>query len=187
MSAIEAAQQRRAEMADAFTSGATMQEIADHYGISRQRVQVLLAREGVRREAGGQFLGLYLQYGFLSAAEFKAATRRYPGCVLRFREQKHNAKVRGIEFRFTLKVWLESWGGQWAARGRGAGLVMCRFNDVGAYEPGNVYITTASQNSSDYQQRRWHGLVVDKGDSGIASCCKIKKSDTTGRADADQR
>ena len=170
MGQVEKAQRRREEMSEAFVSGSTMQEIADHYGISRQRVQVLLAREGVGRESGGQFLGLYQQYGFSSAAEFSAAKRLYPGCLLRFRTQKRNAEsVRGIEFRFTLKQWLDEWGVKWSARGRGDGLVMCRFNDVGPYEPGNVYIATAAQNASDYQQRKWHGVMVDKHASRIAS------------------
>lgn len=169
MGQVEDAQQRREDMAAAFIAGSTMQEIADHYGITRQRVQVLLAREGIKRESGGKFLGLCLNYGFASASEFNAAKRLYPACMLRFKEHKRNADVRGIEFRFTLKQWLDEWGSKWSERGRGDGLVMCRFNDIGPYEPGNVYIATAAQNASDYQQRKWHGVMVDKRASRIAS------------------
>lgn len=173
MNSREASTVRRKEMAAAFVAGATLQDIADQYGITRQRVQQLIKREGIHRESGGHFSSLWSRYGFASAKDFDDACRRYPDCVIKFRSQRQSARRRGIGFIFTLKSWLDVWGERWSDRGRGEGFVMCRYNDEGNYEVGNVYIATAGQNSSDYQHRRWHGKRVDKCDSGIAPLGKI--------------
>ncbi len=52
-----------------------------------------------------------------------------------------------LSFEQWLKVWVDS--GKWYERGRKKGqYCMCRRNDVGHYEIGNVYIDLASINSS---------------------------------------
>jgi hypothetical protein len=64
----------------------------------------------------------------------------------------HNAERRGIAWGFTPETWWAWWqrGDRWSRRGRGAdGLVMARWHDQGAYEPGNVYATTQRDNAAD--------------------------------------
>lgn len=174
---VDAACARRKDMVALFVAGSTLQEIADRYGITRQRVQCLLKREGVDRQSGGHHGYRWARYGFSSAKEFDDACVRYPDCVEKFRQHLANAKARDIEFSFTLKTWLGVWDGRWNDRGRGEGLVMCRYNDEGPYSPENVYIATAGQNTADYQNRRWHGLRVDVDSLGIASTCMIRNTE----------
>mgnify|MGYP000862309279 FL=1 len=143
---------RIGEMVRLFSDGLTLQQIASRFGISRQRVHVLICRRGVTRNAGGFNSARIKEYGFSTPKEFDDALARFPGCIDKFRQQRVNARMRGIEFRFSLKQWLDVWGDQWNRRGIGGdALVMCRRNDVGAYEPGNVYIATCGQNAIDYQ------------------------------------
>lgn len=69
-----------------------------------------------------------------------------------YTQQKSNAKHRGIEFLLTLDQWKSIWvaSGQWERRGRGIGkYCMCRNNDCGAYELGNVFIDLNTRNISD--------------------------------------
>jgi hypothetical protein len=71
----------------------------------------------------------------------------------RYATQRQNARERGIEFRLTYAEWYGWWvaelaiAGPGAKRGRSRGcLVMCRFGDAGAYELGNIYCGTHSEN-----------------------------------------
>lgn len=69
-----------------------------------------------------------------------------------FSSQKKHAKTRGIKFVMSFDEWLKVWrsSGKLTERGRGAGkYAMCRKSDRGAYEVGNVYIATNSQNTLD--------------------------------------
>jgi hypothetical protein len=64
-----------------------------------------------------------------------------------YSSQRSGAKRRGIEFKFTFEQWLEAWGDNLDRRGNRAwDLVMCRINDEGTYEPGNVYIARPNRN-----------------------------------------
>ena len=59
--------------------------------------------------------------------------------LLRFRQQKQNAKERGIAWKLTFHQWYEWWGDDLDRRGHHADeLMMCRFHDKGAYELGNI-------------------------------------------------
>ena len=74
--------------------------------------------------------------------------------------QKARAKNRGIPFRLTFdqwwKVWLDS--GYLPERGRRKDKYnMARYGDVGAYEIGNVYITTHSENVHEAHENGCHG------------------------------
>ena len=63
--------------------------------------------------------------------------------------QRQNAKRRGIVFLFTLEAWIEWWGDDLPLRGRAPdALCMGRFGDEGAYELGNVYKCSNSENRS---------------------------------------
>jgi hypothetical protein len=69
-------------------------------------------------------------------------------CIkLKYYGIKSNAKRRGIPFKLTYEEWLKVWGSNINNVGRRRGqYVMARFRDEGAYEIGNVYITTCSEN-----------------------------------------
>jgi hypothetical protein len=66
-----------------------------------------------------------------------------------YKAQKSNARTRGISFMLTFEQWMAIWteSGKLHLRGRGAEkFCMCRNNDVGSYEVGNVFIGTGREN-----------------------------------------
>jgi|SRR5215472_5712223 len=78
----------------------------------------------------------------------------------RWEEQKNRAGNRRIAFLLTYEQWRAWWQAELAARGPGArrglgngGLVMCRFGDKGAYEVGNIFAGTQSDNNRDMHAR----------------------------------
>lgn len=71
---------------------------------------------------------------------------------LRYTEHRASAKRRGIPFRLTFDEWWSIWlaSGYWEERGKRRGqFVMARPGDVGAYEVGNVFITTTEDNTRE--------------------------------------
>lgn len=64
----------------------------------------------------------------------------------KYLDHKHRAKQSGIEFKLSFEEWWNLWEPHWHERGIG-GKVMCRANDEGAYELGNVRIDTQSNNN----------------------------------------
>lgn len=72
-----------------------------------------------------------------------------------FHSHKAGAKGRGVPFLFTFEQWWELWAPYYHMRGSKRGqLVMCRRNDEGAYEPGNVRIDTAEANAYERAEVR---------------------------------
>lgn len=161
---------RAQRMADLYKSGKTLQEIADEYGVTRERVRQIISAVGVKWTDGGRhkkavFSALsrqakkegwalknkgctYAQYKLLRG--MKTPTRAYSS-------QVRNAWKRGIEWKFTLWSWWLIWSasGKWDQRGRGQGkYVMARYGDAGAYEPGNVFICLAVENNSNRPQKK---------------------------------
>jgi len=66
--------------------------------------------------------------------------------------QIKNATARGIPFLLSFEQWLSIWNdsGKLNERGRGAKkYCMCRYNDIGSYEIGNVFIGTGRENVRD--------------------------------------
>ena len=66
--------------------------------------------------------------------------------------QERNALNRGIQFMLSFEQWLAIWteSGKLDQRGRGAEkFCMCRNDDVGPYEIGNVFIGTGRENVRD--------------------------------------
>lgn len=69
-----------------------------------------------------------------------------------FQQQRCNARHRGIPFRLTFDQWLSIWhsSGKLPYRGKGDDkYCMARNKDRGAYEVGNVYITSFTGNITD--------------------------------------
>ena len=72
---------------------------------------------------------------------------------------KSRAKNRGVPFRLTFDQWWKIWldSGHWSDRGRHKDQYdMARRGDMGAYEVGNVYITTHSENVREAHQNGCH-------------------------------
>lgn len=173
----EAVDDRAEQMAHQFSLGATLQEIGDEYGITRERVRQILTSIGVGRHDGGQSVKTlanlryknkpkpdkhFATYGCTKAeAELLngglcVSTKRTP--AHKYGNQRRNAKARGIAWEITFPEWLNVWleSGHFQERGRGVGYVMARIGDVGAYAVDNVEIITSAQNISDsYISRPW--------------------------------
>lgn len=76
-----------------------------------------------------------------------------------YRQQRGNAKLRGIEFLLTSEEWWEIWrgSGQFEKRGQLAHqYCMARFKDLGPYAVGNVEIITNRQNNIAGSTGRLH-------------------------------
>lgn len=70
--------------------------------------------------------------------------------VVAYRKHAASAVPRGIEFKMTFSEWWSLWEPHYEKRGRNVGqMVMCRTNDQGAYEIGNVRIDTVQGNADD--------------------------------------
>jgi hypothetical protein len=73
-----------------------------------------------------------------------------------FRQQRDNAKKRGIAWELTFEQWRKIWedSHHWKNRGRHTDeYCMARYNDVGTYEIGNVRILT---NRDNHLERKPH-------------------------------
>lgn len=167
---------RAAAMEAMYRGGKTLEEVGAVYGVTRERVrQILRKYQNTTKEEGGSIVrakilrekarakkeaACWSEYGCSLenfdrlkklGDEMKAGgATRYQTPIGAFRNQRRNAASRGIEWRITLAEWWDAWerSGHWNERGRGQGYVMCRFQDNGAYEIGNVYIATAVHNST---------------------------------------
>lgn len=160
---------RDAEMATAYRSGQTLQEIGTRHGISRERVRQRLALLGLSAEEGGiAFQRLKRIPDRVAArrareAELEAKCYRRWGCDRAmwrsigakgrraYVEQRRSAGARGIVWGMTLGEWWTLWqqSGRWLERGRGPGYCMARIADDGPYAAWNVEIITNSQNIKD--------------------------------------
>lgn len=67
-----------------------------------------------------------------------------------FLAHKAHAKHRGVSFKMSFIVWCRWWGDDFSRRGsrKPDDLQMGRYDDRGAYEVGNVYKVTRSENSA---------------------------------------
>lgn len=170
---------RYSEIAGMWKAGLVTEEIAKRYGVSRQRIQQILKKQGLEREDGGQAIQRFkrahdiVNYRKEKAAARDAACRAKWGISLedylhqvrqygntavkdsplrRFQNQRKTAiYTRHIEWKLTFAEWWQIWqdSGKWEQRGRGKGYGMSRYGDSGPYAVGNVYICTSGQNFSD--------------------------------------
>lgn len=155
--------ERTQRVIQAFHAGMIGSDIAREIGVTRQRVQQILAREGLssrevqaqRAKTRAQWTAEaceqrhFAKYGMDKA---RLAELRSQGVLDAFHQQRKNAASRGIEWCFTFAQWHEVWeqSGHLAERGRGAdAYCMSRKNDSGPYAPWNVTIKTNAQNSSE--------------------------------------
>lgn len=164
-----------AELGALFCAGKTLQEIGDQYGITRERVRQKISRIGIKATEGGRSVISERSRKQRTAKRDLACIKKY-GCTwdhykkilkaprtafgvrptMGYASQRSAAYHRGIEWNMTLAEWWAVWqaSGKWELRGRGQGYAMCRKNDRGAYEVGNVYIAGLGDNGREYQARR---------------------------------
>lgn len=160
-----------------YRSGMTLQQVADRYGVSRERVRQMIVAAGVTSRDGGTkmrakkraqrkrsvaaqkrdakaFVVFGCDYATAKRLNGGRAPWTYGTVAARYGMQRHNAQTRAIPWLITFPEWIAVWqaSGHLDDRGRGRDLYcMARCHDKGAYEIGNVYIATIAQNSHDYQ------------------------------------
>ena len=91
----------------------------------------------------------------------------------RYNTQKSGARARGIPFLLTFEEWYQWFLTQGVDRNipqgnKGTSYAMCRINDSGSYELGNIYLGTQSSNTADANKRRWKIQKID-GTKGLKS------------------
>lgn len=166
--------ERANRMAAMYRGGCTLQQIGEHFGVTRERVRQMMTKHlGIRAEDGGKTVSARARREKARAAKEAECLARY-GCTLaqmktlraspgypirKFSAQRKNAHRRGIGWGLNLWQWWTIWqeSGRWSERGRGQGYVMCRVSDSGPYEIGNVFIASAIENCS-VQKRKKSGL-----------------------------
>lgn len=189
-SGMEQPESRIVWMAAMYRQGKTLQEIGDHYGITRERVRQLIGKLGLKGKDGGLHYKavanevskareraeerrqkFILQWGctreeFEALNEGKKASDQR-GRLLKWRRQKMNADNRGIPFELSFTEWCRIWddSGKWPLHGRGVGkFCMSRIMDTGPYAVGNVQIREFGQNIRDYQASlKERGVVGEDG------------------------
>jgi hypothetical protein len=158
-------------MKQAYERGESLETIGREWGISRERVRQLLSRAfGFNGSSGGQSIvrkksaenrlkqkdAYYVRvhgHSYLAHCQHKA---EFGGTAVKaFRQQRNNARRRGIGWAFSFAEWFAFWteSGHWKDRGL-TGYCMCRHGDRGVYSRANCYIATMARNTSDMNARR---------------------------------
>ena len=168
---LKQSKKRLSRIVSKFKHGIPITEIAEVEGVSKQRIQQILAREGISRKDGGASFrrkkknerkarlrdkSYIRKYGY-SANEYLEIKNLHTKPVLRYTEQRRNANTRGIVWKMNFRQWWSIWidSGKWGERGRDYGkYVMARFGDKGDYCVGNVHIISAQQNIVDGYKNR---------------------------------
>lgn len=162
-----------------YCAGATLREIGESYGISRERVRQRLAKMGLTSQTGGRAVRSLLSASARLAKsktqqERQAArTQRIWGIPVAqqkairaahgyepfhaFTMQRKQSRARGIAWAMTFAEWWGLWqeSGKWLKRGRGRNnYCMARWADDGPYDIKNAHICTCKQNGQEYQEMR---------------------------------
>lgn len=162
---------RAEKMVSMFRQGVTMAKIGDQFGISRERVRQILAKQGLQATEGGVSVVAKARKNSNAQAREARYLTQYglPADVVKqlqkdrvthaFNSQRQAAKNRGVAWNLTFAQWFAVWqsSGKLHLRGRGKGnYVMSRVNDAGCYELGNVHIQLATENSKE-AVAKWRG------------------------------
>lgn len=178
-----------------YKSGETQQQIAESFGVSRQRIQQVLAMRHISKIDGGAHIKTFIRLSNTKESDFheRRSINTY-GCSVseverinngnrldergspsqRYRDQRNNAKKRGIGWEITLVEWWDVWqqSGRWSERGV-SGYVMSRIGDTGPYAKDNVEIKTASDNHKEgYLKTPAHERVKKRGDMRKSHCVR---------------
>lgn len=95
------------EMISAYLEGASQADLARKYGISRQRVNQILTREGVAKAGGHYRRRAVKAQAYQTKWGEREDTPLYNACRAKYRSKKAQAKAHGIEFsiQFGEIVW----------------------------------------------------------------------------------
>lgn len=154
-----------------YKQGATMEEIASRFELTRQRIQQVISRTlNLSRKDGGGALKAErrqqerqrlkdekcrLKWGMTCSEKNTFAKLHGTKPFLAFKDQKQNSKRRNIAFLLSFQEWWDLWqsSGHWGERGKKGGkhlYVMSRHGDVGPYSRDNIKITTQSENMREH-------------------------------------
>lgn len=184
-----------------YKAGSTLAAVGVHFGLSPERVRQIVRAAGVSKLHGGKAISL-LKETPAKVANLRSKNERAEAearsswgmslddyrihvaqhgssCVpnsplSKYRQQRTNARVRGIAWNFTFPEWWSVWqeSGKWDQRGKG-GYVMARYGDGDTpYSKDTVYICTQSENSKD-------GYIVTPGSirgAKTSQTCAAKRS-----------
>lgn len=179
---IRADEDRAFAMASMYRAGKTLNEIGEHFDLTRERVRQILTKRGITKQMGGQTVATagHRAARWTEKKRVKnASCQRSYGCdyetvvslnqgkalsaqssrTYAYSQQKASAGRRCVKWEMTFPEWCRVWdeSGKFPQRGRGkAGYCMARKGDVGAYSADNVYITTIGQNASDSYKFKPH-------------------------------
>lgn len=154
-------------------AGATFTELAEKYGITRQRVSEIYSTFGTRKalvEPAKPKTGIQAAKNGLSMEDWRKYAK--VGALRAFNEQRRNADIRGVGWELTIHEWWGLWeeSGKWPERGRRRGeYVMARNGDVGPYKIGNVRIATVEENNQEAVDKRRAKAMKEKEDRDLQS------------------
>ena len=167
----------RKEMLALYRKGATLQQVGDRYGITRERVrQILTKLYGIHARHGGAHL-VARRRAISKAARKDAQCLAKHGCSVAqykellemgralmregvprsrtplgaFLQQRHNARQCGYSWKLKLWDWWAIWqkSGHWNERGRGAGYWLTRRDKSGPFSIENVFIARGEDSWSE--------------------------------------
>ncbi|MGH6866889.1 MAG: sigma factor-like helix-turn-helix DNA-binding protein [Methyloceanibacter sp.] len=164
----------REEMLGLYRNGATLQQIGDRFGVTRERVRQILKRlYGINALHGGARLiarpkaisnaarkdAKYLAKYGCSYAQVKellemgrtSGVKRDRTPIGAFRVQRRNARRDGCEWKLTLWEWWTIWqrSGHWNERGRGKGYWLARRDKSGPFSVDNVFTASGADSWSE--------------------------------------
>lgn len=164
--------ERDAEIVRKWKAGQTLQQIGDHFGITRERArQIIEKRSGLRGEDGGAAVRSALKRRMAASKRHEQYIAKFgltleqcrlvpPALRRAFTMQRRSAGFRGIAWRLNLREWLKVWEASGVVHLRGRGrdsYCMARIDDEGPYSPDNVKIITIAENCREYQAAKHEG------------------------------
>lgn len=166
--------ERELEMVGMYKKGNTLEEIGFCYGVTRQRVQQVLARHCVSKDGGlakkreekkrlitkARDERFVEKYGF-NEGKFKSVGNDFK---LAYRQQKTNAERRGIAWTIKFSDWFLLWeeSGKWPERGLGFDKYVLTRKDLRkGFEPENIVIAPHSASSRKGINYAMHGNPIE--------------------------
>ena len=115
---------------------------------------------------------------------YKIAKVKYREHCKRCKEGKTDAAGRPVKMLLNFEEWCDIWvdSGKWAKRGNKRGqYCMCRKDDLGHYEVGNVYIDLHSTNISTADRSGWSHTDEAKARISEALRKRIRTDETRAK------